>query len=633
MITALILSALTSFVVYHVVWRYRGLKYHLALAKSSGLPVVVLPWDTFSTFWLATFAIWLPILQRIVPKSQHGVWMDILHPEWSHLSGYSVFEKVGKDIFLVASPSKNWCFVANAEAIDQIATRRNDFPKPLEMYQSLNIYGKNLVTTEGSDWRTHRKLVAPSFSDKNYRLVFGETIHHAKSLLTLWAGPDGRGNKTVVDPSVAAMNLALYVISGAGFDVRVAWPHEDAKNQVDNKSGDDAIFVSTKPPPGHTMSYREALSILLHHMLWTVVFPLHWLPWSPVEIHRKVGVAVSEWGNYMDDIYQAKKKQVISGDNKEGMDIFNALIRGSGIADPKNTTVTTSDLFGNAFVLILAGHETTANALHFSLLLLAMKWHTQKKLQEDIDNVFGGKPMDQWNYEEHFPKLFSSMPAAILNETLRLLQPITNIPKSTAPGRPQQLTIDGQQYTIPGDTRILFNSAIHRNPKYWPPPADKPNKPGFNDADYFRPERWIVDAKPTEEFVDHEYDDEDLRGPSGEDTSSLLFKPVKGSYIPFSDGYRSCIGRRFAQVEMMVVLAAIFSQYSVEFAVEDWATDEEVEKMPKGGKERRELYQKAIDRAQYKLTHEMGSIITLQLRGSPVPIRLMKRGEERFAFD
>ena len=195
------------------------------------------------------------------------------------------------DVFLVAAPSKIWCFVADAEAIDQIATRRNDFPKPLEMYESLNIYGKNLVTTEGSDWRAHRKLVAPSFGDKNYKLVFAETIHHAKYLLSLWAGPDGRGNKTVADPSVAAMNFALYVISGAGFDVRVAWPHEDGKKQqVKNKSGEDAIFVSAEPPPGHTMSYREALSVLLHNMLWTVVFPLHWLRKLPLALMYPVGL-------------------------------------------------------------------------------------------------------------------------------------------------------------------------------------------------------------------------------------------------------------------------------------------------------------------------------------------------------
>lgn len=81
------------------------------------------------------------------------------------------------------------------------------------------------------------------------------------------------------------------------------------------------------------------------------------------------------------------------------------------------------------------------------------------------------------------------------------------------------------------------------------------------------------------------------------------------------------------------MLAAIFSQYSVELAVDDFASDEEVEKMPKGGKERRELYRKAEDRAKDFLKNKVASIVTLQLRGVSIPIRLMKRGEERFAFD
>jgi len=50
-------------------------------------------------------------------------------------------------------------------------------------------------------------------------------------------------------------------------------------------------------------------------------------------------------------------------------------------------TLSDSDIFGNAFVLMLAGHETTTNALHFSLVLLALNWNTQKRLQEDIDKT------------------------------------------------------------------------------------------------------------------------------------------------------------------------------------------------------------------------------------------------------
>jgi cytochrome P450 len=335
----------------------------------------------------------------------------------------------------------------------------------------------------------------------------------------------------------------------------------------------------------------------------------------------------------MDQIYETKKEQVASGHDIAGMDLFQALIRGSGIQDGKDSVFKKSDLLGNAFVLMLAGHETTANALHFSLLLLAMHWKSQKALQDDIDKVVQGRPVEDWKYEEDFPKLFNGMSAAVMNETLRLVQPVINIPKSTAPGRPQQFTMDDQQYTMPGGTHIYLNSCIHRNPKYWPGQTKEGGEANPPDPNMFRPERWLIDAKPTEGFTDIDYDDEELRGPSGEDTSSHLFKPVKGSYMPFSDGFRSCIGRRFAQVELLAAFAVIFSQYSVELAVDEWANDETVEKMEEGGKEREDVWRKAADKAQWLLKTKMASIITLQLRGYSVPIRLVARGQERFKFD
>jgi len=167
--------------------------------------------------------------------------------------------------------------VADAEVMTQITTRRNDFPKPLEMYRALDIYGKNLVSTEGGDWRMHRKLAAPSFGEKNNELVFNETLHHAQSLLGLWAGPDGRGNQTVTDPSLGAMNFALYIISSAGFDVRVVWPHEEGQPTTERDTEGKSMFVGSNIPTGHRMTYREALSELLHNIMITLVIPPKYL--------------------------------------------------------------------------------------------------------------------------------------------------------------------------------------------------------------------------------------------------------------------------------------------------------------------------------------------------------------------
>ncbi|KAF2007674.1 cytochrome P450 monooxygenase-like protein [Amniculicola lignicola CBS 123094] len=618
----LILGAFAVIVLYHLINRGRSLHRNLTAAKSSGLPVVITPWNVYSVFWLASYIVWLPLLRKL-PASCRGTWLEVLDPEWAYRIGYKIFEDVGSDVFLVVSPSSIGSFVADAEVMTQITSRRGDFPKPLEMYRRLEIYGKSLVSSEGAAWRMHRKLTAPSFGEKNNELVFHESLHHAQSLLNLWTGPGGRGNRTIKDPAADAMRFALYVISRAGFDVRVAWPHEekDQEGQLEASKQKDSMFVASTPPPGYEMNYREALSCLLENIMWTQMAPPEYLTKSPIKVHRDVGKAVIEWGKYMDELYEQKKKEVASGQSAEGMDLFGALIRGSEVLNEETTEIEKSDILGNAFVIMLAGHETTANALHFALLLLALNWKSQVRLQEDLDKVLAGKPISEWTYEEDVPKLFSSMPTAVMNETLRVLQPVINIPKSTAPGNPQKINMNGQSYIMPGGTHISLCCAVHKNPKYWP---EEPN--------LFRPERWLTDSKFPNSSIDIKPDDADLHAPPGADISGNLFKPVKGSYIPFSEGSRSCIGKRFAQVEIVTALAVIFRTYSVELAVDEYATDAEVERLEKGGKERREIWQKAADRAEYLLRDTMSSIITLQLRGVTIPIRVVRRGEERFAF-
>jgi cytochrome P450 len=198
-----------------------------------------------------------------------------MDPEWAHRVGYSPYEKLGSDVFIVASASKLTAFVADAEVNTQITTRRNDFPKPLEMYSRLDIYGKNLVSTEGSDWRMHRKLVAPSFGERNNQLVFTETLHNTQSLLRLWNDTNGLPSRTVQDPASDTMRWALYIISGAGFNIRVKWPHEEDSSEESVST--QSIDMGSQVPPGHVMSYREALSELLHNIMWTQMGPPEYL--------------------------------------------------------------------------------------------------------------------------------------------------------------------------------------------------------------------------------------------------------------------------------------------------------------------------------------------------------------------
>lgn len=76
MLFTLVTGALVATALYKAVALYRQWQSNIALAKSSGLPVVVIPWNIFSVFWLATFYIWIPVLEVILPASWRGPWFE-----------------------------------------------------------------------------------------------------------------------------------------------------------------------------------------------------------------------------------------------------------------------------------------------------------------------------------------------------------------------------------------------------------------------------------------------------------------------------------------------------------------------------------------------------------------------------
>jgi cytochrome P450 len=287
-------------------------------------------------------------------------------------------------------------------------------------------------------------------------------------------------------------------------------------------------------------------------------------------------------------------------------------------------TLTKQEILGNAFIFLFAGHETTANSIHYSIVLLAIHLAKQRRLQSDIDSIVGSKPISEWSYYDDMPRLFNSMPGAVIHEELRLIPAILNVPKGTKGD--QVVTMDGRQFTIPDRTFLHLNIVgTHRNPRYWP---ERPND--------FVPERWLPSQSPSsattekkEQVVEKENGADGLENASFETSGSTsLVKPVKGSYIPFSEGARACPGKRFAQVEGTAVLSALFHKYSVELDVSEWASDEEVKGM--GVEEKRKVYKKAVEKAEM-IIRRSEQIITVQmLPGDKVPLRFVQRGKERF---
>ncbi|MGE8341128.1 MAG: cytochrome P450, partial [Flavobacterium sp.] len=163
-------------------------------------------------------------------------------------------------------------------------------------------------------------------------------------------------------------------------------------------------------------------------------------------------------------------------------------------------------------VLFIAGHETTANALTFTLYLLGRNPEVQQKVFEEIIEV----ESQTSNTIEQLQKMVYTN--AVLNESMRLYPPAWITDR-------QNLEDDAlAEFKIKKETLIGVSFyELHRNPKYW------------NNPDEFIPERFLGEQK----------------------------KESMQYFYPFGAGPRMCIGTGFAIYEMCLTISQIVKKYTI----------------------------------------------------------------------
>ncbi|KAF2399450.1 cytochrome P450, partial [Trichodelitschia bisporula] len=571
---------------------------NIGLARTTGLPYVISPLYPFSRIWIATEKIWTPIVS-LLPESITNPWLPLLDSNSPWRLRHLPFASLKSDTYLVVAPFKITLFTCDPDVIAQVTTRRVEFPKPTELYELLQIYGSNIVTVEGSAWRRHRRIVAPPFSEKNNALVWSESLFQAREMVRTWV--DGGRSESVAIPSLSkdVMRFSLHVISRAGFGVRCLWPGGEA-------GGDEGGFDSSAVPEGHAMSYQDSLETLLKRIIVVLVVPMWLQRYLPFKTTSEPRIAYEEWGKYMRTIYAEKTASIQSStsDDAGGLDLMGSMIRASTTTPPSDDKsgsppagLTPDEIIGNSFIMFLAGHETTANTLHYALIHLALRPDVQSALHAAIAALPPNPTYDT------YPVFAASWPGAVIAETLRIYPPVIGIPKS-AP-QAATLTIDGRDVLIPAGATLSLNAvAAHRNPAAWPHgPARSEGEGGEvhpaspeTDLEEWKPERWFIEGREGE-----------------------LFSPPKGAYIAFSEGQRSCIGRRFALVELVAALVALLRDYEVELetGVAEGAGEEE----------KAAAWEKARLEAERALREDVGPVFTLQFRGGTgVALRVVKRG-------
>jgi hypothetical protein len=195
-----------------------------------------------------------------------------MFPDWFYSTGQTHFDRLGTETFLVVSPGEMAMYTQNAEVIHQITQRREAFPKDIAKYGILEMFGKNVLTTEGALWRLHRKVTSASFNEKNAAHTFAEAIVQTKGMLNMWFGPDGARTgmtKTIRSLEHDTMTWALNIIGYVGFGLRLLWPGQTLPKDVDPVL---AKYGSLDPPPGHSLTFAESVEMTLERIVSILVF-------------------------------------------------------------------------------------------------------------------------------------------------------------------------------------------------------------------------------------------------------------------------------------------------------------------------------------------------------------------------
>ena len=170
--------------------------------------------------------------------------------------------------------------------------------------------------------------------------------------------------------------------------------------------------------------------------------------------------------------------------------------------------MTDQQLRDEAMTIFIAGHETTANALAWTLHLLAQHPEAEAKLRAELAVLQGLSPT-----ATDLPRL--PYLAQVVKESMRLYPPVWVLARAAAEAN----VIGG--YEIPNGSRVFLSPyTLHRHPNFWPEP------------EAFLPERWANPDVPAH----------------------------KAAYLPFSTGGRKCIGDHFAMMEAELVLAVILQR-------------------------------------------------------------------------
>jgi cytochrome P450 len=363
-------------------------------------------------------------------------------------------------------------FVSHPDYIEQVlVTDNRKFIKGRILRKNKQLFGNGLLTSEGDFWLRQRRLAQPAFHRGRVASYADTMVRYATRIASEWSNGDER------DIHAEMMRLTLSIVAKTLFDADV---DREAKRV------------------GHAL---EAIMHLNSDFRKLILTPT-WLP-TPRKI--RATFATQKLNRI---IYRFIEERRASGiDNG---DLLSMLL---AARDDDGSRMTDRQLRDESITIFLAGHETTANALAWTWMLLAQNPNVESKLHEELDRVLQGRtPL-----LDDLPNLrYTSL---VVAESLRLYPPAWGMARVAI----EDTEIAG--YPIPKGCGVsLAQWVVHRDPRWFEAPLE------------FRPERWEGD---------------------------LAKRLPRFAYFPFGGGPRQCIGNNFALMEATLLLATLAQQFRI----------------------------------------------------------------------
>ncbi|KAI9351306.1 cytochrome P450 [Obelidium mucronatum] len=370
---------------------------------------------------------------------------------WLHRNKFGPpFSESESGLIAFCEPAVTTVFVGDPDFAREIMMKRHkELIKPIQHYKLFDLYGKNILTTEGEEWRKHRKIAAPTFSEQTHMSVHQATIQTVSDMFNSWTKKlESDGASVVVNVSREMKAVALSVMASAAFGIDVLWDDDNT-----------AVLEN-----GYEMTFKESLEIVVDRLGYWLAVP-RFLYWLPIKSLRRTRTGFIEFERYLDGIV-AQAQRVEKPKN-----LLQMLAKAAADETDAGVTLSKEELKGNSFIFLFAGHETTASTMAFALALLAVHKDKQEALYADIKETLGDSNIFEYS---DFSKLKYCL--AIMNETLRMYPSVPNIPKFTA-----SETVSLGPFVFPPETSVcIATPALHFNPKVW-----------GNDVHEFRPERFL----------------------------------------------------------------------------------------------------------------------------------------------